>query len=126
MDGFLDFLRQYGWLAAILTNGLIIWVGWSLDRRFATPTAVDAKVAAVELKVRAVADDVTRLERDVMDRLTRIEERQNAAPSHRDLERIHERLDTIAQTASRLDGAVPILNRLSDFLIQAQLEREKS
>lgn len=36
MDATLDFVRAFGWLAAILVNLVIVWAGWSLRHKFVT------------------------------------------------------------------------------------------
>ena len=36
MEHFLDFIKSFGWLAAVLVNLLIVWVAWSLRHKFVT------------------------------------------------------------------------------------------
>lgn len=36
MEHFFEFIKHFGWLAAILVNLLIIWIAWSLRHKFVT------------------------------------------------------------------------------------------
>lgn len=36
MDQAFDLIRHFGWLAAIIINMVVVWVGWSLRHKFVT------------------------------------------------------------------------------------------
>lgn len=126
MMEFLDTLGRYSWAISLLSPLLLGWIVWSFKTGFWSRAEGEAAIKDLTAEVKkqlAVAADERH---KAAARLTRIEERQNAAPSHADLTRIHERLDRIADVASRLEGALQPLNRLTDLLTQAQLDRERT
>lgn len=119
-------LLRWGWMLAIATNLLLGWIGWSLRKQFLTRAEADERFAAQDKKMGQALAAFQASEREVTNRLTRVEERVAASPSHADLTRIHERLDRIADVTSRLEGALKPLDRLTSLLTQAQLDREKA
>lgn len=123
---FLDNLVRYGWALAIAVNMLLGWIGWSLQRQFMTRREADERAKAQDAKIGEMGATVTKLEREVSDRLTRIEQRQETAPSHSDFNRMHARMDQIAVAVSRVEGALAPLDRLTTLLTQAQLDRERT
>lgn len=122
----IDELLRWGWLLAIATNLLLGWIGWSLRKQFLTRAEADERFAAIAASVNAAVASFQAAERDVANRLTRVEAEVAAAPSHADLSRIHDRLNHIADVTGRLEGALKPLDRLTSLLTQAQLDRERA
>lgn len=109
----LEELARWGWLISLLLTSLLAWLGWSARRMFvshehhaATVRDLRSEIAAVEHRWRVdLADALRGIHtglRDMTDRQTRVEERLQAAPSHADLTRLHERLDAIAAEVGRV------------------------
>ena len=67
-----ELVRTWGWLLALATNGLLLWIGWTLRKKFVTQedftahlkaeeshkTAVSDRLAEHDLAVNALADKV--------------------------------------------------------------------
>lgn len=119
-------LLRWGWLAAIVANLLVAWIGWSLRKQFLSRGEADERFKAQDERWGKALTAVNTGERDVSNRLTRVEERLTAVPSHADLTRIHDRLDRIADVTGRLEGSLKPLDRLIVLLTQSQLDRERS
>lgn len=109
----LDELSRWGWLISLLLTGLLAWLGWSARRMFvsydhheSSVRDLRSEITAVEHRSRAeLAEAIKSIDtglRTMADRQTRVEERLQAAPSHADLTRLHERLDGIATDVGRV------------------------
>lgn len=132
-----DFIAKWGWVGAILLNALTGWVGWSLRTKFVTRDELTALLhAQAETWAKALAErdtklagalsQIANLERDMSNRVTRLEGDVKGMPSHADLARINLRLEQIADATSRMDGALTAVQRLTDLLTEAQMERERA
>ncbi|WP_142850950.1 hypothetical protein [Telmatospirillum sp. J64-1] len=119
-------LLRWGWALAIATNLLLVWIGWSLRQQFVPRREFDNALKDLQGQLSGALAVAAEERQKASARLTRIEERQAAAPSHQDLTRIHERLDRIADVTGRLEGALKPLDRLTILLTQAQLDKERA
>lgn len=124
MEDLLAGLLRWGWALAIATNLLLAWVGWSVRQRFVGRSEFAAALAEIRDKTGGALAAAAEERHAASARLTRIEERQTAAPSHQDLIRIHDRLDRIADVVGRVEGALRPIHTLTHALTQAQLDRE--
>lgn len=51
-----EFVRTWGWLLALVTNGLLLWAGWTLCKKFVTREDFTAHLAAEESHKAATRD----------------------------------------------------------------------
>ncbi|ACI98525.1 hypothetical protein [Rhodospirillum centenum] len=131
-----DFLGTWGWLAAIVTNLFIAWVGWSLRHQFVTrddhAQALQAmtkhhedqvaSVAERAQKAAEAADHAARRADQVAAELATMPSRDEVHKLHLSvtelsgrIERFGERLDGSRESMSRFQR---VLDRVEDFLLK--------
>lgn len=114
MDATFEFIRAFGWLAAIMLNLLIFWVGWSLRHKFVTREDC-AQQCAGHTKAREHISELLTLHEAGMRELTI---RLQAMPDQERLHNIEIKLARIegeqARLAEALQGMRDILERVEN------------
>lgn len=114
MDAVLDFVRAFGWLAAILVNLVIVWVGWSLRHKFVTREDC-AQQRAEQARARERMSELLATHEAAMRELTL---KLQAMPDHERLHGIELKLARIegeqGRLAEALHGMRAILERVEN------------
>lgn len=114
MDATLDFVRAFGWLAAIGVNLLICWIAWSLRHKFVTREDC-ARQRAEQARARERMSELLAAHEAAMRELTL---KLKAMPDHERLHDIELKLARIegeqARLAEALIGMRGILERVEN------------
>jgi len=123
-----DFGYSWGWLLALLCQLLLMWIQWSVRKRFASATDIKELGDAIRGEIRDTTQDLERRSTDLEKRVDRVELQLDRVPS---LEHLHDLRLLVTQVEGttqrlneRLDGAEKlfgrvetVLNRQEEFLL---------
>lgn len=124
-----DFARSWGWAAALAANALIVWIGWSLKNyysRFATREQIQKTAThnAEALSHHQYEED-QRL--GTMDnRITAIELRLEAMPTHKDMESLRRSIDALSKIQSQQIGEFGVVRDQINTISSHLLARRRS
>lgn len=120
-----EFLRAFGWLLGFATNGLLLWVGWSLGKKFVTHETFSAHVAADDQQKNATRERLA--EHDAT--LSAMADKVNAMPGKDAIHTLEVNLANIrgeqARTNEALHGMREIMRRIesqTELLYRDRLE----
>lgn len=120
-----EFLGTWGWLAAILTNLFIAWIGWSLRRQFVTREDYEAAMLKVAAEAKAAADAADKAARRADEVAAEVARMPGRDEIHKLDLSVTELSGRITQFGERLDGSRDtmsrlqrVLDRVEDFLLK--------
>lgn len=120
-----EFLRAFGWLLGFATNGLLLWIGWSLGKKFVTHETFNAHVAADDQQKNATRERLA--EHDAT--LNTLADKVNAMPGKDAIHVLDVKLVSIqgeqTRTNEELRGLRDIMHRMenqTELLYRDRLE----
>ena len=120
-----EFVRTWGWLLALVTNGLLLWAGWTLCKKFVTREDFTAHLAAEESQKAATRDHLA--EHDIA--VNALTDKINAMPGKDAIHVLDVKLVSIqgelTRTNEALRGLRDIMHRVenqSELLYRDRLE----
>ena len=118
-------VRAWGWLLALAMNGLLLWIGWSLRKKFVTQDEFAAHIKADELHKSGVRDHLA--EHDAV--LNTLADKVNAMPGQDAIHVLDVKLVSIqgeqTRTNEELRGLREIMHRMenqTELLYRDRLE----
>lgn len=109
-----ELVRTWGWLLALATNGLLLWIGWTLRKKFVTQEDFTAHLKAEESHKTAVSDRLA--EHDLA--VNALADKVNAMPGTDAIHALEVNLANIrgeqARTNEALHGLREIMRRVED------------
>ena len=109
-----ELVRTWGWLLALATNGLLLWIGWTLRKKFVTQEDFTAHLKAEESHKTAISDRLA--EHDLA--VNALADKVNAMPGTDAIHALEVNLANIrgeqARTNEALHGLREIMRRVED------------
>ena len=109
-----ELVRTWGWLLALVTNGLVLWISWTLCKKFVTREDFTAHLAAEESHKTAISDRLA--EHDLA--VNALADKVNAMPGTDAIHALEVNLANIrgeqARTNEALHGLREIMRRVED------------
>ena len=115
-----EFIRAFGWALGLAANLLVLWIGWSLRKKFVTHEDFSAHHEA-EVQHRASTSE--RLAKHDAS-LTRLDDRVSALPSK---ESMHNLALQLASIQGEMRGMRDIMERVenqSNLLLREHMEKK--
>ncbi len=112
-----EFVRAWGWLFALVFNGLVLWVSWSLSRKFVTREDFAVHIKSDESHKTAVRDHLA--EHDAT--LITLADKVNAMPGKDAIHVLDVKLANIQGEQARVNEA---LNGLREILRRIESQTE--
>ena len=123
-----EFGYSWGWLLALLCQLLLMWIQWSIRKRFASAADLQDLGDSIRKEIRDTSESLTHRTTDLEKRVDKIEVQLDRVPS---IEHLHDLRVLVTQVEGttqrlneRLDGAEKlfgrvetVLNRQEDYLL---------
>ena len=120
-----ELVRAWGWLFALAADGLLLWIGWTLRKKFVTQEDFSAHVRAEETHKTSIRDHLA--EHDAA--LNTLADKVNAMPGTDAIHVLDVKLVSIqgeqTRTNEELRGLRDIMRRMenqTELLIRDRLE----
>ncbi len=120
-----EFVRVWGWLLGLGMNGLLVWIGWSLSKKFVTQEDFTAHIRAEESNKTTVREHLAAHD----SALSALADKVNAMPGKDAIHVLDVKLVSIqgelTRTNEALLGLREIMNRVenqSELLYRDRLE----
>lgn len=120
-----ELIRTWGWLLALVANGLVLWVGWTLRKKFVSQEDFSAHVRADESHKSAVREHLAEHDAE----LNTLADKVNAMPGKDAIHVLDVKLVSIqgelTRTNEALRGLREIMHRVenqSELLYRDRLE----
>lgn len=98
-----DLVAKFGWMIALILQGLIAWIGWSLQKRFVLRDDYERDLKSLETVFTRDIGEIRNLADHTASKMDQMESRFNGVPSHSE---IHELSLAIERLSGRLGGLV--------------------
>lgn len=122
-----ELIRTWGWLLALVANGLVLWVGWTLRKKFVSQEDFSAHVRADESHKSAVREHLAEHDAE----LNTLADKVNAMPGKDAIHVLEVNLANIrgeqARTNEALHGMREIMRRIesqTELLYRDRLEEK--